>query len=230
MITYYSKVFPGLLVLVALFGPLLSYAEEAHTYPEISEIGLGRYQFGDILIDQNNREFLFPGICNQISGLVEYALVHEDGKVHESLFRTKVRPRFVHACFLLLKEKPETRFFKILDGNVSEWTNLRKIELSIIWEQNNTYQEKPLSSMVINQTDNRELASKSFVFSGSSTIEGQYLAEMDGSIIAVYHDSRAVLNSMDKHSNSDEVWIAHQIAMPPKGHPVRIRLKLPKKE
>ena len=230
MITYYSKVFPGLLVLVALFVPLLSYAEEANTYPEISEIGPGRYQFGDILIDQNNREFLFPGICNQISGLVEYALVHEDGKVHESLFRTKVRPRFVHACFLLLKEKPETRFFKILDGNVSEWTNLRRIELSIIWEQNNTYQEKPISSMVINQTDNRELASKSFVFSGSSTIEGQYLAEMDGSIIAVYHDSRAVLNSMDKHSNSDEVWIAHQIAMPPKGHPVRIRLKLPKKE
>ena len=230
MITYYSKVFPGLLVLVALFVPLLSYAEEANTYPEISEIGPGRYQFGDILIDQNNREFLFPGICNQISGLVEYALVHEDGKVHESLFRTKVRPRFVHACFLLLKEKPETRFFKILDGNVSEWTNLRRIELSIIWEQNNTYHEKPLSSMVINQTDNRELASKSFVFSGSSTIEGQYLAEMDGSIIAVYHDSRAVLNSMDKHSNSDEVWIAHQIAMPPKGHPVRIRLKLPKKE
>lgn len=215
MITYYSKVFPGLLVLVALFVPLLSYAEEANTYPEISEIGPGRYQFGDILIDQNNREFLFPGICNQISGLVEYALVHEDGKVHESLFRTKVRPRFVHACFLLLKEKPETRFFKILDGNVSEWTNLRRIELSIIWEQNNTYHEKPLSSMVINQTDNRELASKSFVFSGSSTIEGQYLAEMDGSIIAVYHDSRAVLNSMDKHSNSDEVWIAHQIAMPP---------------
>ena len=230
MITYYSKVFPGLLVLVALFVPLLSYAEEANTYPEISEIGLGRYQFGDILIDQNNREFLFPGICNQISGLVEYALVHEDGKVHESLFRTKVSPRFVHACFLLLKEKPETRFFKILDSNVSEWTNLRRIELSIIWEQNNTYQEKPISSMVINQTDNRELASKSFVFSGSSTIEGQYLAEMDGSIIAVYHDSRAVLNSMDKQSNSDEVWIAHQIAMPPKGHPVRIRLKLPKKE
>ena len=230
MITYYSKVFSGLLVLVALFGPFLSYAEEAHPYPEISEIGPGRYQFGDILIDQNNREFSFPGICNQISGLVEYALVHENGKVHESLFRTKVRPRFVHACFLLLKEKPETNFFKILDGNVSEWTNLRRIELSIIWEQNNTYQEKPISSMVINQVDNRELASKSFVFSGSSTIEGQYLAEMDGSIIAVYHDSRAVLNSMDKQSNSDEVWIAHQIGMPPKDHPVRIRLKLPKKE
>ena len=230
MITYYSKVFTGLLVLVALFGPFLSYAGEAHSYPEISEIGPGRYQFGDILINQNNREFLFPGTCNQISGLVEYALVHEDGKVHESLFRTKVRPRFVHACFLLLKEKPETRFFKILDGNVSEWTKLRRTELSIIWEQNNTFQEKPISSMVINQTDKRELASKSFVFSGSSTIEGQYLAEMDGSIIAVYHDSRAVLNSMDKQSNSDEVWIAHQIAMPPKGHPVRIRLKLPKKE
>ena len=83
--------------------------------------------------------------------------------------------------------------------------------------------------MVINQIDNRELASKSFVFSGSSTIEGQYLAEMDGSIIAVYHDSRAVLNSMDKQSNSDEVWIAHQIAYAtqrsPRSNPLEIAKK-----
>jgi hypothetical protein len=218
------------LVFATIFVPFLGYCEGSHPYPEISEIGPGRYQFGDILIDQNNREFSFSGTCNQISGLVEYALVHEDGKVHESLFRTNVSPRLVHACFLLLKEKPETNFFKILDGNVSEWANLRRIELSIIWEQNNTFEEKPISSMVINQTDNRELASKSFVFSGSRTIEGQYLAEMDGSIIAVYHDSRATLNSMDKQSNSDEVWIAHQTGMPPKGNPVRIRLKLPEKE
>ena len=230
MIMFYPKVFSSLLVLAVLFVPFVSYSEKAHPYPEISEIGPGRYQFGDILIDQNNREFSFAGTCNQISGLVEYALVHEDGKVHESLFRTNVSPRLVHACFLLLKEKPETNFFKILDGNVSEWANLRRIELSIIWEQNNTFEEKPISSMVINQTDNRELASKSFVFSGSRTIEGQYLAEMDGSIIAVYHDSRATLNSMDKQSNSDEVWIAHQTGMPPKGKPVRIRLKLPEKE
>ena len=52
---------------------------------------------------------------------------------------------------------------------------------------------------------------------------GTYLAEMDGSIIAVYHDNRATLNSRDLNSNSDDVWIANESKMPPKNLPVLVR-------
>ena len=61
------------------------------------------YRFGGITIDQKKRMLEFNATCNQRNGLIEYALVHESGKTHESPFRTKVRPQVLHACFLLLK-------------------------------------------------------------------------------------------------------------------------------
>ena len=204
------------------------FSEEVLEYPKIFSTSTGSYQFGPIDIDQKNREFSFPAVCNQTSGLVEYALVHEDGKTHESLFRTKVSPKLIHASLLLLKEKPQPAFFKFVEGNSSKLTQMPEIEIMVEWEHNGSNHKTSINSMVLNQTDNRELSESAFVFTGSKVVEGTYLAEMDGSIIAVYHDNRATLNSRDLNSNSDDVWIANESKMPPKNLPVLVRFQLPK--
>ena len=218
---------------ILLFGlqvPLktILFSEEVLKYPKIFSTSTGSYQFGAIDIDQKNREFSFPAVCNQTSGLVEYALVHEDGKTHESLFRTQVSPKLIHACLLLLKEKPQPAFFKFVEGNSSKLIQMPEIEIMVEWEHNGSNHKTSINSMVLNQTDNRELSESAFVFTGSRVVEGTYLAEMDGSIIAVYHDNRATLNSRDLNSNSDDVWIANESKMPPKNLPVLVRFQLPK--
>ena len=81
--------------------------------------------------------------------------------------------------------------------------------------------------MIRNQYAKRMLSQNAFVFTGSKVIEGVYLAEEDGSIVAVYHDSRATLNSRDDESDSDEVWLPNPEKMPPKELPVTIRFQLP---
>ena len=204
------------------------FSEEVLKYPKIFSTSTGSYQFGPIDIDQDKREFSFPAVCNQTSGLVEYALVHEDGKTHESLFRTKVSPKLIHACLLLLKEKPQPAFFKFVEGNSSKLIQMPEIEIMVEWEHNSSIHKTSINSMVLNQSDNRELSKSAFVFTGSRVVEGTYLAEMDGSIIAVYHDNRATLNSRDLNSNSDDVWIANESKMPPKNLPVLVRFQLPK--
>ena len=203
------------------------FSEEALEYPKIFRASTGSYQFGPIDIDQDKREFSIPAVCNQTSGLVEYALVHEDGKIHESLIRTKVSPKLIHASLLLLKEKPQPAFFKFVEGNSSKLTQMPEIEIMVEWEHNGSNHKTLINSMVLNQTDNRELSESAFVFTGSRVVEGTYLAEMDGSIIAVYHDNRATLNSRDLNSNSDDVWIANESKMPPKNLPVLVRFQLP---
>jgi len=218
---------------ILLFGlqvpfKTILFSEEALKYPKIFSKSTGSYQFGPIDIDQKNREFSFPAVCNQTSGLVEYALVHEDGKTHESLFRTQVSPKLIHACLLLLKEKPQSAFFKFVEVNSSKLIQMPKIEIMVEWEHNGSNHKTSINSMVLNQTDNRELSESAFVFTGSKVVEGTYLAEMDGSIIAVYHDNRATLNSRDLNSNSDDVWIANESKMPPKNLPVLVRFQLPK--
>lgn len=218
------------ILLFGLQAPFITtlFPEEVLEYPKIFSTSTGSYQFGPIDIDQKNREFSFPAVCNQTSGLVEYALVHEDGKTHESLFRTKVSPKLIHASLLLLKEKPQPAFFKFVEENSPKLIQMPEIEIMVEWEHNGSNHKTSINSMVLNQTDNRELSESAFVFTGSKVVEGTYLAEMDGSIIAVYHDNRATLNSRDLNSNSDDVWIANESKMPPKNLPVLVRFQLPK--
>ena len=149
-------------------------------------------------------------------GLVEYALVHESGKTHESLFRTKVRPQILHACFLLLKHPSETRFFKNLWSENPKKLNFNKsrVKTEVVWDMNGTTVSKSFEQLSLNTKNNVPLKDDAFIFTGSKTIEGTYLAEMSGSMVAVYADEEAVINSSDHDSNNDDVWIANEKEMP----------------
>ena len=53
------------------------------------------------------------------------------------------------------------------------------------------------------------------------------MAEQSGSIVAVYADDTAMVNSGDYDSNNDDVWIARAEAMPSLDLPVTFTLKFP---
>jgi hypothetical protein len=216
-----------LLFILQITFKTIIYSKEIPKYPKIFQTSSGTYQLGPIEIDQAKRNFSFHAVCNQTSGLVEYALVHENGKTHESILRTKVSPNLIHATLLLLKENPQPDFFAYIEKNSSKLMQMPAIQIFVEWEHNGSLHQALINTMVLNQTDDRELSESAFVFTGSKVVEGTYLAEMDGSIIAIYHDSRATLNSRDIHSNSDDVWIANESKMPPKNLPVLVRFQLP---
>lgn len=219
--------FIGLFFFFLIFTSSVRGNDSAN-YPDIIQVEPGIFKFGQISINRTTREISFPAVCNQTSGLIEYALVNKNGKVHESLFRTSINPKLIHATLLLLKETPRPEFFKKLDNSPQNISGYKSIQIFSEWEQNGTKKIVEISKMVVNQTDGRNLTENSFVFTGSKMIEGLYLAEQDGSIVAVYHDSRATINCMDDLSVSDDVWIASNIHMPPKDFPVVIRFQLQK--
>ena len=77
----------------------------------VKKIGANLYRVGGVTIDSKLQVAVFPAEVNQIIGLIEYALVTEQGKTHESFLSTKIKPRDVHVAMLLLGVKPP--------GNVS---------------------------------------------------------------------------------------------------------------
>ena len=220
-------------LILAIFAfsehPFLFSQDQNSSLPEIKKLDDGRYAFGDVLLDREARTLELPGISNQVNGLVEYGLVHEGGKIHESLFRTNVRPQIIHAAFLLLKQKPIDGFFENLWSENPQKLRFPKdcIGVEVIWDSNGTQKTDPLENMVINQTNQKGITSKSIIFTGSKVIEGTYMAEISGSILAVYADEDAILNSSDIDSDNDDVWIANENTMPPLESRVRIRLLLP---
>ena len=220
-------------LILAIFAfsehPFLFSQDQNSSLPEIKKLDDGRYAFGDVLLDREARTLELPGISNQVNGLVEYGLVHEGGKIHESLFRTNVRPQIIHAAFLLLKQKPIDGFFENLWSENPQKLRFPKdcIGVEVIWDSNGTQKIDPLENMVINQTNQKGITSKSIIFTGSKVIEGTYMAEISGSILAVYADEDAILNSSDIDSDNDDVWIANENTMPPLESRVRIRFLLP---
>jgi len=230
-----SKRIPLLALIWGVLGIIpLTFAQspdfkEKKLYPEIKVLSSGVYDFGGIIIDQNDLSFSFEAKCNQISGLVEYALVHENGKTHESLFTTKIAPRLIHACFLLLKQKPDNFLLKKEKFSEQEISALRKksLETWVKWDENGSSCRKSLTSMTLNDLSKQTLKGKSFVFTGSKVVEGDYLAQMDGSIIAIYQDARAVINAIDELSSNDDVWLPNEVNLPPLGKNVWISINLP---
>ena len=71
----------------------------------VKQVSPGMYRVGDVTVDAKLGMAVFPAKVNQLVGLIEYTLVTEIGKVHESFLSTKARPSDIHAAMLLLGAK-----------------------------------------------------------------------------------------------------------------------------
>ena len=201
--------------------------------PKVELVSPGLYRVADhILLDLKKHEISFPAACNQVNGLVEYALVHETGKTHESLFRTKVKPRNLQTTLLLARVKAAAGFVENFWKEKPEAMDVSASRLGVVvsWQGKDGPREVPLESMATNANTKKTIASKSFVFNGSRFVGNVFMAEESGSIIAVYADDTAVINSGDHDADNDEVWIARKEAMPPLDLLVTITLKIPAKK
>lgn len=208
---------------------LFGTEENASKLPEIKKVKEGVYQFGSVVINRKMNSLSIPAVSNQVNGLVEYGIVHENGKIHESLFRTKVRPQIFHTSLLLLKAKPVSTFFDNLWSDDPKLIDYSKncFEISVFWEINGTKFENKIEKLSVNQIRKGNVEKKSFIFTGSRMVEGTFLAESSGSILAIYADDTAILNNSDYDSTNDDVWIANEREMPPLELPVTIRFNLP---
>ena len=197
-------------------------------WPKITKLENGCYQFDGVIIDKKNLQIKFEMISNQRSGLVEYGIVHESGKIHESLFRTKTRPEIIHASLLLLKAKAVEDYFQS-ENNHSNDYSASCVDVHVVWESNQSLQKLNLRKLYYNQNSQGEHPEPPFfLFTGSRLVEATFMAEHTGSILAVYLDPDAILNSIESESDNDDLWLANKLTMPPLEKEVTCVLQLPR--
>ncbi|MFP6854765.1 MAG: YdjY domain-containing protein [Opitutales bacterium] len=201
--------------------------------PKVESVSPGVYRVADhITLDLSKREISFSAVSNQVNGLVEYALVHETGKTHESLFRTKVSPRNLQAALLLARVRSAPGFVENLwkEDRLKMDVSASKLSIVVSWTEKDKLRSSPLEKMATNSHSKKAIAVGSFIFNGSRFVGNVFMAEESGSIVAVYADDTAMINSGDYDSNNDDVWLAHKETMPPLDHPVTFTLKFPPKK
>src|SRR5690606_21573331 len=114
-------------------------ASRTPTPLEVTDEGV---RFGRVLADPKTRTIRFPAWVNMTNGLLEYVVVTDYGKTHESLLVTEARPVDVQSALLLLNARAGgTNSLKLPDGQVPRRC---AVSLRIQWSAKGENRSAPL--------------------------------------------------------------------------------------
>lgn len=195
------------------------------TNSPLKSIGPGLFQLGKVRLDKNKKSVTFPAVLNLSPGLIEYVVVTETGKIHESLVRTDVEPYQIHAALLLLGAKgagtnafPEEPNAKI-PGD--------KVRVEVSWKNSDRAEKRaPIEDFVYNQQQQSAMSRGPWVYNGSRILEGTFIAQQDGSIVSLIADPDALINNPRPGRENDEIWQVRTNGLPPLNWPMEVTITL----
>jgi hypothetical protein len=200
----------------------------------IKKVGPTDYTLGGIHFSSATHEVRVPTTVNMIEGNLEYALVHENGKTHESLLKTKVSPTEMNVALLLcnyephIKEAaqfltdplPETKAKMALP---MEHEGANRVHLDVEWkDKDGKTQTAPITAWIKDSNSKKPFETDHWTYTGSFVSQSGYAAEDDGSHIAIYFDLVALMNLPAPDNRSDECWLVEKSAVPPLDTPVTL--------
>jgi len=164
-------------------------------------------------------------------GLLEYFIVRSSGKVHESVLRTAVDPYHLQIAFLLLGFEGTDR--PLVSQGDPQKPRGEPVEIIIT----SSRAKDPVKSGQSFKVKAEEWVAKkvgndfvdagtmAWVFTGSKIYEGRFMAQVEGSIVAIYHDPVALIDNASAGGESDRIWFVKQGTVPPVGTPVTVIIR-----
>ncbi len=238
-----SRFLRGAFAMAALFVGVAAIAQDARSPfpPAISvdeldrhrltisppeRIGPGRYRIGEILLNKADRSVTFPATVNMNKGLLEYLLVSTGGKAHESLLRTTIEPYNLHvACLLVGIEGTSTPLAFQGDPATPKGEAVEIVlKTKGAGGQDQTIGPETWMMQVIGE-QKRDVTKVHWVYTGSVVHNGRFVAQIGGSIVALYHDPVAMIDNASPGGESDKIWFVKEGATPPVGTPVTVTIR-----
>jgi hypothetical protein len=220
----------------AVPSPPATTSESAPAAPVLREVAPGVVDYHGVRLDKKNGRVSFDATVNQVTGLVEYLLVNEKGKVHESLFATKVMPHDIHLGLLLigLKEDPKPNVSEPLPPSAIDSAYLHAapkikgapVRIMVTWTQDGKKQRVPAENWIFNLHTRQLMAPGPWTYNGSLVEDGAFVADQELSIVSVITDPTALVNNPREGYDDDEIWQIQDKAVPPMDTPVEITIAL----
>ena len=174
-------------------------------------------RIGGVELDRKTMTVSIPAAVNMLDGATEYFLVHRNGKVHESVLVTDVRPQDIHVACLLagweLKGKPA------------------EIEIEVTWDTNGPPRRHRAEELVAiakghpQARDGRQVEQGPWHYIGSRTDAAGFAATREGSLIALISDPAALVANPRPGRLDDTLHAPNRALLPAIGHPVRVILR-----
>ncbi len=210
----------------------------AEVQPSIVRIDTTRYRIREgedkaVEFDSRTREIGFPAVVNMDVGLLEFAIVHVNGKVHESLFFTEVSPTDLNIAFKLLRYQPSRELYFLPDehGGLSgalpdvpeEIRQAARVVIDVEWTDEDGKQRRhPINRWILNERFSGPMPDGPWVYGGSEFYAGRFVPEMTGDIAAIDISNSSLINYPGEDNMDDTVWVVRQGIVPPAGTKVRL--------
>ncbi len=193
--------------------------------PMIRKLSDGKFQIDNIVVSKPEGSVSAPGVINMDEGLVEYLACGPAGKLHESVLRVDVKPYYLQIALLLLGLEPGDKplDFQGADG-VPEGD---PVEILVSWQNGGGKKvERRAEELILNSLTKEPMKRTHWVFAGSKIVDGKYMAQIEQSIAATFHDPFAILDHPLPTGSDDTIYYVNQDAVPPKGTPVVFTVKI----
>jgi len=185
----------------------------------IKLISPGLFHMGEIRIDKVKGRITFPARVNMDQGLLEYLLVGRAGKTHESLLITDVEPYALHLACLLLGLEGTTS--PLAHQGEARTPKGDPIDLQIR-PLDGAQGLMSIEQWVSNEQNKATMPETRWVFTGSFIHNGIFMAQMEKSMIAVFHDPVALIDHTSPQGQSDEIWFVNEHSVPAVGTKVEV--------
>jgi len=202
----------------------------------LREVAPGILDYHGVRLDKKNHRVSFDATVNQREGLIEYLLVNDKGKVHESLLATKIAPHDIHLALLLvgLKENKKSNLDEPLPPSAIDSAYLQSapkikgapVRISLAWTQDGKKQEAPAENWIFNLHANALMTPGPWTYNGSLVEDGQFLADSELSIVAVITDPTALANNPRDGYDDDQIWQIQDKIVPAMDTPIEVTITL----
>jgi len=224
---------PKFLLLTAhylLFTSVVALAQpqqaepKAETKPPVVKVADGVYEVGKARVDAKRGEVTVTGEVNMNDGLVELLACTRKGKTHESVLVLDVEPIHLQVALLLLglkagrspsaEPKPDTTV-----GDM--------VEIWVEWGEGASKQRCRAEELIHDETRKQPMQKTDWVFTGSKIVEGDLLAQLEGSLVATFRDIYALVENPLPAAADDEVCFANKARVPKPGTAVKVVFRKP---
>jgi hypothetical protein len=196
----------------------------------LEHLGNDVIRIGKVIVNKKERSLSFPALINMDQGLLEYVLVRSGGKTHESLLRTEAEPCDIQIGCLLLNlvgsQKPLEH-----QGSAETPTGDGVTLTVAVRNSDGSRTEVPPETWVRKvapappREPGRQADPLQWVYAGSLIVEGRFMSQVDGSVVALYHDPVAIIDNGSPGGENDKVWFVNEKTVPAAGTPVTITIK-----
>ena len=198
----------------------------------VRKLDATHYQIGEVLFDQKTREIRFPTQVNLTEGLLEFLVVHQNGKVHESLLSTDVSPTHLNLAFNLLRYSPSKELYPLPNetgGTSDKYPEVSaavkaaaRVTIEVEWSDDGKIRRVPVNEWIQHAVKSTAMPAGPWIYGGSDFHEGKFVAETSGDIAAIFLSMAALVNYPGEDYENDTVWIPFPKRVPPEGTKVTV--------